>query len=103
MCIDSNKRMHIMIKTQLTAMTLAGLLAASGSVFAATSTTGPTDPVEKGSTTEPRTTQGESTMPNTTSTPGTEGQGVDNSSGSKAEGGKTTGSGSTGGSSSGTK
>lgn len=104
MCIDSNKRMHIMIKTKLTALTLAGLLAASGSVFAASSSTGPTDPVDtngprSGSSSMGQNTDGSTPSPKT-STPGTKGMNNNGTNGSTKSGGSSTGGSSTGSSSS---
>ena len=89
MCIHVTIGIHIMIKTKMTALTLAGLLAvATGSAFAGS--TGPTDPVD--TTTGPRTSsQGPNTdgtpKAGTSSTPGTKGMGSSNGNGAAGEGG----------------
>jgi hypothetical protein len=98
MCINSNKRMHIMIKTKLTALTLAGLLAAA-SVHAADST-GPTDPVDtngprSGSSSMGQNTDGSTPAPKT-STPGTKGMTNSGTDGSTSTGPSTKGGSSAG-------
>lgn len=83
-----------MIKTKITALTLAGLMAvATGSAFAGS--TGPTNPADatvgpKNSSQGPAT-NGTPKMPDNTSTPGTKGTGSSNGNGSAAEGGMTNG------------
>jgi hypothetical protein len=105
MCIHDSKGIHIMIKTKLTALTLAGLLAvATGSAFAGS--TGPTDPVDS-STSGPRTSsQGPNTdgtpKAGTSSTPGTKGMGSSNGNGASGTGGGMTNGDGMGGSGGGT-
>ena len=98
-----------MIKTKLTALTLAGLLAASGSLFAASSTTGPTDPVDTNGPRDGSSSMGQNTDGSTpeskTSTPGTKGMTNSGTKGTTNPTGGNSGSSGTSGStgSSGTK
>ncbi|PHX41987.1 hypothetical protein AO263_13830 [Pseudomonas sp. NZIPFR-PS5] len=85
-----------MIKTKLTALTLAGLMAvATGSAFAGS--TGPTDPIDKNGPKPSTSTSGQNNDGSSpgTSTPGTKGMGSTNGTnrGDADGGGMTNGSG----------
>jgi hypothetical protein len=96
MCIDDNNGVTPMIKQKLTALTLAGLLAAAaGSAFAGS--TGTTDPVDNNSAPKTSTRSlgqnADGSTPGNTSTPGTKGMNNSGTGTPPASGGMTNGSG----------